>query len=44
MEVIVQAFEDLAHNKYNQGSSVVRVTKQRGIEYEGRLQFIPAKL
>lgn len=44
MEVIVKVFEDLALNKYKRGSSVVRITKQRGAEYEARLQFVAAKL
>jgi len=44
MEVIVQAFEELALDTHNKGGSVLRVTTQRGIEYEQRLQFIPAKL
>jgi hypothetical protein len=44
MDVIVDVFEDLALDKHKRGGSIVRVTKQRGLEYEDRLQFIPAKL
>lgn len=40
----MKVFEDLALDKHKQGSSVVRITKQRGVEYEARLQFVAAKL
>eukprot|EP01126_Amoeba_proteus_P001586 TRINITY_DN10473_c0_g1_i10.p1 TRINITY_DN10473_c0_g1~~TRINITY_DN10473_c0_g1_i10.p1 ORF type:complete len:178 (-),score=41.28 TRINITY_DN10473_c0_g1_i10:106-639(-) len=40
MSVIVEVFEELAVDRRGVGGSIVRVTKQRGIEYEGGTQFV----
>eukprot|EP01127_Copromyxa_protea_P006223 TRINITY_DN16038_c0_g1_i1.p1 TRINITY_DN16038_c0_g1~~TRINITY_DN16038_c0_g1_i1.p1 ORF type:complete len:259 (+),score=56.74 TRINITY_DN16038_c0_g1_i1:3-779(+) len=44
MDTVVNVFEDLALNKHGRGGSVVRITKQKGPEYEEKLVFVPAKL